>query len=121
MEPSGSTTASHIIRIRNAVFYAYHGVYEAEKILGNEYLVDVYIETGAVAVAGATDNSLADTVKLNVFLTDLGHFALVNEIMADYFKEPYPARAALGVAALPRGALVEMDAVLVLTADSFSE
>ena len=73
------------------------------------------------AVAGAAGGSLADTVKLNVFLTDLGHFALVNEIMADYFKEPYPARAALGVAALPRGALVEMDAVLVLTADSFSE
>ena len=73
------------------------------------------------AVAGAAGGSLADTVKLNVFLTDLGHFALVNEIMADYFKEPYPARAALGVAALPRGALIEMDAVLVLTADSFSE
>ena len=73
------------------------------------------------AVAGAAGGSLADTVKLNVFLTDLSHFALVNEIMADYFKEPYPARAALGVAALPRGALIEMDAVLVLTADSFSE
>ena len=73
------------------------------------------------AVAAAAGGSLADTVKLNVFLTDLSHFARVNEIMAGYFKEPYPARAAIGVAALPRGALVEMDAVLVLTADSFSE
>ncbi len=66
------------------------------------------------AVARAAGGSLADTVKLNVFLTDLGHFALVNQIMAEYFKEPYPARAAIGVAALPRGAQVEMDAVLAL-------
>lgn len=66
------------------------------------------------AVARAAGGGLADTVKLNVFLTDLGHFALVNQIMAEYFKEPYPARAAIGVAALPRGAQVEMDAVLAL-------
>jgi len=52
-------------------------------------------------------------VKLNVFLTDLGHFPKVNEIMAQYFTAPYPARAAVGVAALPRGALVEADAVMV--------
>ncbi|HCB14984.1 MAG TPA: reactive intermediate/imine deaminase [Gammaproteobacteria bacterium] len=67
------------------------------------------------AVAHASGGSLADTVKLNVFLTDLSHFALVNQIMAEYFQEPYPARAAIGVAALPRGAQVEMDAVLVLS------
>ncbi len=66
------------------------------------------------AVARAAGGSLADTVKLNVFLTDLGHFSLVNQIMAEYFHEPYPARAAIGVAALPRGAQVEMDAVLAL-------
>jgi reactive intermediate/imine deaminase len=66
------------------------------------------------AVAQAAGGSLADIVKLNIFLTDLGHFALVNSIMAEYFKEPYPARAAVGVASLPRGALVEADAVLVL-------
>ena len=66
------------------------------------------------AVAEATGGSLADVVKLNVFLTDLGHFAMVNEIMAEYFHEPYPARAAVGVAALPRGAQVEMDAVMEL-------
>ena len=66
------------------------------------------------AVAEATGGSLADTVKLNVFLTDLGNFAKVNETMAKYFVQPYPARAAVGVAALPRGALVEMDAVLHL-------
>lgn len=66
------------------------------------------------AVAAASGGSLNHVVKLNVFLTDLGHFAKVNEIMAGYFDQPYPARAALGVAALPRGALVEMDAVMVL-------
>lgn len=66
------------------------------------------------AVAEAAGGSLADVVKLNVFLLDLGHFALVNEIMAEYFREPYPARAAVGVAALPRGAQVEMDAVMEL-------
>jgi reactive intermediate/imine deaminase len=66
------------------------------------------------AVAEAAGSSFRDVVKLNVFLTDLGHFARVNEIMADYFEQPYPARAAIGVAALPRGAGVEMDAVLVL-------
>jgi len=65
------------------------------------------------AVAEAASGSLADAVKLNVYLTDLAHFAKVNEIMATYFAKPYPARAAVGVAALPRGALVEADAVLV--------
>lgn len=66
------------------------------------------------AVARAAGGSLADVVKLNVFLTDLGHFPLVNQVMAEYFSEPYPARAAIGVAALPKGAAVEMDAVLEL-------
>ena len=66
------------------------------------------------AVASAADSSFDDLVKLNVYLTDLGHFSKVNEIMAGYFRQPYPARAAVGVAALPRGALVEMDGVLVV-------
>lgn len=66
------------------------------------------------AVAGAAGGSLADVVKLNVFLIDLAHFPKVNEIMAQYFAAPYPARAAVGVAALPRAALVEADAVMVI-------
>ena len=65
------------------------------------------------AVAAAAGGSLADAVRLTVYLTDLGHFQLVNQIMAEYFEPPYPARAALGVAALPRGAAVEVDAILV--------
>ena len=66
------------------------------------------------AVAEAADGSLNDIVKLNVFLTDLSYFALVNEIMAGYFNDPFPARAVIGVASLPRGASVEIDAVMVL-------
>jgi len=66
------------------------------------------------AVATASGGSLNDIVKLNIFLTDLDNFALVNEIMSGYFIQPYPARAAVGVKALPRNALVEMDAVMVL-------
>jgi len=66
------------------------------------------------AVATASGGSLADVVKLNIYLTDLGNFPTVNEIMARYFQQPYPARAAIGVAALPKAVGVEMDAVLVI-------
>jgi len=66
------------------------------------------------AVAAAAGASLDNAVRVTVYLTDLKSFALVNEVMAEYFKEPYPARAAIGVAALPRGAAVEVDAVLVV-------
>ena len=66
------------------------------------------------AVARAAGGGLGDIVKLTVYLTDLGHFGRVNEITAHYFKAPYPARAAVGVAALPKAAAVEMDAILVV-------
>ncbi len=66
------------------------------------------------AVAKAGGGSLDDVVKLTIYLTDLSHFARVNEIMPEYFDKPYPARAVVGVAALPRGALVEADAILAL-------
>jgi reactive intermediate/imine deaminase len=66
------------------------------------------------AVADAAGGSLNDVVKLNIYLTDLAHFAKVNEIMATYFHQPYPARAAVGFASLPRNALVEADGVLFL-------
>jgi reactive intermediate/imine deaminase len=66
------------------------------------------------AVAAAAGGSLDHAVRLTVYLTDLAHFPLVNEIMAEYCKEPYPARAAIGVAQLPRGAAVEVDGILVL-------
>lgn len=66
------------------------------------------------AVARAAGGNLSDTVRLTVYLTDLDHFTVVNEVMAEYFRPPYPARAVVGVTALPRGALLEVDAVLVL-------
>ncbi len=66
------------------------------------------------AVSTAAGGSLSNIVKLTIYLTDLQHFPLVNEVMAEYFQKPYPARAAVGVAALPKNAQVEMDAILVL-------
>ncbi|MDD5578422.1 MAG: RidA family protein [Methylobacter sp.] len=75
-------------------------------------ITQVFSNLKAVAVAAGGD--LSDIVKLNVFLTDLSHFPIVNEIMGNYFHEPYPARAAIGVAALPKAAAVEMDAIMYL-------
>ncbi len=66
------------------------------------------------AVIEEAGGQFKDMVKLNIFLTDLSHFATVNEVMGRYFQQPYPARAAIGVAALPRGAMVEMDGILVI-------
>ncbi|NOU20847.1 MAG: RidA family protein [Methyloglobulus sp.] len=71
------------------------------------------------AVAEAAGGNLSDIVKLNVFLVDLSHFPIVNEIMGHYFQEPYPARAAVGVAALPKSAQVEMDAIMVLNPQDY--
>ena len=76
---------------------------EVERVFGN-----------LAAVCKAAGGSLADIIKLNVFLTDMANFPVVNEVMGRHFHEPFPARAAIGVAALPRGARVEMDAVMVL-------
>ena len=66
------------------------------------------------AVCNAAGGSLQDIAKLNIYLTDLSNFATVNEIMAEYFQQPYPARAAVGVAELPKGTDVEVDAVLIV-------
>ena len=75
----------------------------------------VQVSENLKAVIEAAGGSFQDVVKLNIFLTDLSHFAKVNEVMGRYFQQPYPARAAIGVAALPRGAMVEMDGILVLS------
>jgi reactive intermediate/imine deaminase len=66
------------------------------------------------AIITAAGGNFSQVAKLNVFLIDLGHFALVNKIMSEYFQQPYPARAAIGVAALPKGAQVEMDCIVEL-------
>jgi len=80
---------------------------------------DISVQTKRVfdnlaAVAEASGSSLAQAVKVTIFLTDLADFAAVNEVMKQYFSEPYPARACVGVASLPRGAEVEIEAVLVI-------
>ena len=72
------------------------------------------------AVCKESGGSLNDIVKLNIYLTDLNNFPVVNEIMAQYFDEPYPARAAVGINELPKGAQVEMDGVMVVKEDSYS-
>jgi len=72
------------------------------------------------AVAEAAGGDFFDIVKLNVYLTDLSHFPIVNEIMSEYFTEPFPARAVVGVAALPKAAAIEMDAVMELRDQSYS-
>ena len=72
------------------------------------------------AVCEASKGNLNDIVKLNIFLTDLGNFPIVNEIMAQYFDQPYPARAAVGIKELPKNSQVEMDGVMVINEDSYS-
>ena len=85
-----------------------------ELVAGDIEAQTVRVFENLKAVAQAAGGSLRQTVKVNIYLTDLSHFATVNAVMARYFEQPYPARATLGVAALPRGAAVEADAVLVL-------
>jgi len=115
--PAAIGTYSQAVRAGNTVYLS--GQIPLDP--GTMELVDSSIEAqirrvfdNLTAVAVAAGGSLDDIVKLTVYLTDLGNFATVNAIMATYFSEPYPARAALGIASLPRGAAVEIDAILVL-------
>ncbi len=114
--PAAIGTYSQAIRVKDTVYLSGQiGLDPAtmQMVDGiDEQIHRVFQNLRAVAVASG--GSLSDLVKLNVFLIDLKNFAKVNEIMAGYFQQPYPARAAVGVAALPRGALVEMDGVLVI-------
>lgn len=112
--PQAIGTYSQAVRVGDAVYLSGQiGLDPAsmELVEGIESQVRRVFDNLA-GVAKAAGGSLADVVKLNIFLTDLAYFALVNSIMAEYFTEPYPARAAVGVASLPRGALVEADAVM---------
>ena len=113
--PAAIGTYSQAIRVGNTVYLSgqipldpvsmtmVEGDFEAEAVRVFENLK---------AVCEAAGGSLQDIAKLNIFLTDLGNFAKVNEIMGRYFQQPYPARAAIGVASLPRGSQVEMDGVM---------
>ena len=115
--PKAIGTYSQAVKVGNTVYLS--GQITLDPASGEMVAGDIRAQITRVfdnlaAVARAANGGLQDVVKLNVFLTDLRNFPQVNEIMAQYFKEPYPARAAVGVAALPRAAQVEMDAVMVL-------
>lgn len=115
--PAAIGTYSQAIKVGNTVYLSGQIPLVPATMQMVEGPIDAQIEQvfeNLKAVAEAAGGSLAHVVKLNVFLTDLGNFARVNEIMARYFQAPYPARAAIGVASLPRGATVEMDAILAL-------
>jgi reactive intermediate/imine deaminase len=114
--PAAIGTYSQAVRVGNTVYLSGQiGLDPASMQLVEGIEAQIHkVFKNLAAVAAAAGGTLADIVKLNVFLTDLVHFPMVSEIMAQYFAEPYPARAAVGVAALPRGALVEADAVMVV-------
>ncbi|MFA5172539.1 MAG: RidA family protein [Sulfuriferula sp.] len=114
--PAAIGTYSQAVRVGDTVYLSGQiGLNPVSMQLADGIVAQIHqVFQNLQAVATASGGSLADVVKLNVFLTDLSHFAKVNEIMAQYFTAPYPARAAVGVAALPRGAEVEADGVMVL-------
>lgn len=114
--PAAIGTYSQAIKIDNVVYLSGQiglDPYSMELVEGIEAQIRRVFDN-LKAVCDAAGGSLADIAKLNIFLTDLGNFQLVNQIMGEYFTQPYPARAALGVASLPRNALVEMDGILVI-------
>ena len=114
--PAAIGTYSQAVKVGNTVYLSGQiGLDPASMQLVDGISAQIHqVFQNLQAVATAAGGTLGDVVKLNVFLIDLGHFAKVNEIMAEYFTAPYPARAAVGVAALPRGAEVEADGMMVL-------
>ena len=115
--PAAIGTYSQAIRAGNTIYLSGQIPLDPKSMLlvtGDTRAEIARVFDNLAAVAAAAGASLENAVRITVYLTDLKNFALVNEVMAEYFKEPYPARAAIGVAALPRGAAVEVDAVLVV-------
>ena len=112
--PQAIGTYSQAVRVGNAVYLSGQiGLDPANMQMVEGIEKQVHrVFANLAAVAETAGGSLADVVKLNIFLTDLAHFALVNSVMAEYFVQPYPARAAVGVASLPKDALVEADAIM---------
>ncbi|RKZ66922.1 MAG: RidA family protein [Gammaproteobacteria bacterium] len=115
--PQAIGTYSQAVKIDNTVYLSGQIplVPETMELVDGDMRMQItQVFNNLTAVAEASGGSLADVAKLNIYLTDLSHFPLVNEVMSEFFSEPYPARAAVGVAELPKASLVEMDAVLVL-------
>jgi reactive intermediate/imine deaminase len=115
--PRAIGTYSQAVRVGDTVYLAGQIPLDPtsmELVTGGIHVQVDQVFRNLQAVAAAAGGRLADAVKLTVYLADLSHFPVVNEVMGRYLQPPYPARAAIGVAALPRGALVEIDGVLVL-------
>ena len=115
--PQAIGTYSQAIKVDNTVYLSGQIplVPETMEIIEGDIRAQIHqVFCNLRAVAQATRGELSDIVKLNVYLTDLSHFPIVNEVMGEYFSVPYPARAAIGVAALPKGSGVEMDAIMHL-------
>ena len=115
--PQAIGTYSQAMRAGNTVYLS--GQIPLDPTTGEMVAGDMEAQVRRVfenlkALAAAAGSDLDHTVRVTVYLTDLQHFALVNRVMAEYFSQPYPARAAIGVAALPKGAAVEIDAILEL-------
>lgn len=117
LAPAAIGTYSQAIHIGNTVYLSGQIPLNPQtmQLCSNEIHQQInQVFDNLIAVCKAAGGSLTHIVKLTVYLTDLGHFPFVNEAMARYFSEPYPARAVIGVAALPRSALVEIDGIMVL-------
>jgi reactive intermediate/imine deaminase len=117
--PQAIGTYSQAVKVDNVVYLSGQIplVPETMEVVDGDFSVQVRrVFDNLSAVAEAAGGRLQDIVKLNIFLTDLSHFATVNEIMAEYFEQPYPARAAIGVASLPKAVPVEMDGVMHIDA-----
>lgn len=116
--PQAIGTYSQAVKVGNTVYLSGQIPLDPNnmEIVGEDIKMQITrVFDNLTAVAKAAGGCLADIVKLNVYLTDLSNFPHVNEIMANYFQQPYPARAAVGVAELPKGSQVEMDAVMELS------
>ncbi len=114
--PQAIGTYSQAIKVGETVYLSGQIplVPETMEMVGGSFADEAHqVFKNLQAVCDAAGGSLQDIVKLNIFLTDLSNFATLNEIMATYFEQPYPARAAIGVASLPKSAQVEMDAIMV--------
>ena len=115
--PAAIGTYSQAVKIDNTVYLSGQIplVAETMALVSEDITRQIHqVFNNLAAVAEAAGGKLNDIVKLNVYLTDLGNFAEVNQVMSEYFQEPYPARAAIGISALPKGALVEIECIAML-------
>jgi len=115
--PAAIGTYSQAVKVNNTVYLSGQIPLDPEtmELVSEDIATQItQVFDNLTAVCEAAGGSLSNIVKLNIFLTDLSHFSVVNKIMGQRFQEPYPARAAIGVRALPKGASVEMDGIVVI-------